>query len=164
MARGPRYHVPFRRRREGKTNYRRRLKLLYSRKPRMVVRKSNRYITVQLIVPGEDGDLTLVSAISSDLKRYGYEGGMVNMPAAYLTGLLFGLKCKKYNEAVLDIGLYSPSSRLYAVLKGALDAGLEVPCDASIFPSNERIKGEHISENYANHFESVKNSIMMESD
>jgi large subunit ribosomal protein L18 len=36
----PTYKMPFRRRREGKTNYTKRLKLLLSRKPRLVVRKS----------------------------------------------------------------------------------------------------------------------------
>ncbi|RLI36413.1 50S ribosomal protein L18, partial [Candidatus Bathyarchaeota archaeon] len=33
MARGPRYNVPYRRRREGKTDYRRRYKLLLSGLP-----------------------------------------------------------------------------------------------------------------------------------
>ena len=50
MATGPRYKVPFRRRREGRTNYHLRLKLLLSRQDRVVVRKSARNIQIQLIV------------------------------------------------------------------------------------------------------------------
>ncbi len=65
-AGSPTYRVPFRRRREGKTDYRRRLRLLYSRKPRVVVRKSNRYIRMQLIAREDAGDTTLVTANSAE--------------------------------------------------------------------------------------------------
>ncbi|HEX59969.1 MAG TPA: 50S ribosomal protein L18, partial [Methanomicrobia archaeon] len=120
MARGPTYRVPFRRRREGKTNYRKRLKLLLSGKPRVVVRKSNRYIRVHLVVPDAKGDRTLVSAISSELKKYGYDGYTGNTPAAYHTGLLFGVRALNagYAEGVLDIGLHTPSrgAKVFAAL------------------------------------------------
>ncbi|MDD1717818.1 MAG: 50S ribosomal protein L18, partial [Methanoregulaceae archaeon] len=49
MAAGPRYFVRFRRRREGRTDYYRRMKLIVSDRPRMVVRRTNRQIIVQLI-------------------------------------------------------------------------------------------------------------------
>ncbi|MBT3583115.1 50S ribosomal protein L18, partial [Candidatus Woesearchaeota archaeon] len=48
MASGPRYTVKFRRRRAGKTNYHNRLALLLSRKPRLVIRKTNKYIICQI--------------------------------------------------------------------------------------------------------------------
>ena len=44
MATGSRYFVPFRRRREGKTDYYPRTKLVVADVPRMVVRKTNRQI------------------------------------------------------------------------------------------------------------------------
>ena len=49
MATGPRYFVPFRRRREGKTDYYQRTRLIVADVPRMVVRKTNRHIIVQLV-------------------------------------------------------------------------------------------------------------------
>jgi large subunit ribosomal protein L18 len=49
MGHGPRYRVPWRRRREGKTNYYKRLKLIRSGKPRLVVRRTNKYIIAQIV-------------------------------------------------------------------------------------------------------------------
>ncbi|HJH25216.1 MAG TPA: 50S ribosomal protein L18, partial [Methanophagales archaeon] len=149
MAKGPTYRVPFRRRREGKTDYRRRLKLLFSRKPRVVVRKSNKHIRMQLVLFDQVGDKTFVSSTSSELKRFGYEGGTGNIPAAYLTGLLFGKKAKEagFDEAILDTGLQTPnhSSKEYAALKGVVNSGMEIPHDPSVFPPDERVRGEHIA-------------------
>lgn len=149
MATGPRYRVPFRRRREGRTNYHRRLRLLLSKKPRMVVRRSARHIRMQLALPAEDGDRILSSATSIELKKYGYSGSTGNATAAYLTGLLFGYRNigKGFTEGVLDIGLHTSSqgSRVYAALRGAVDAGMDIPHDPMIFPSDERIRGETVA-------------------
>jgi len=165
MAKGPNYRVPFRRRREGRTNYRRRLRLLVSSEPRLVIRKSNKHIGLQLVVPKWEGDATLVSVKSTDLADYNYEGNTGNIPAAYLTGLLFGLKAVSngYNESIMDIGLQTsvPGSRIYAALKGAIDGGMSAPCDEDMFPSEERITGGHtIMASPSDHFESVKKKIM----
>ncbi|MBP2029236.1 large subunit ribosomal protein L18 [Methanohalophilus levihalophilus] len=150
MATGPRYKVPFRRRREGRTDYHQRLRLLISRENRLVVRRSAKHIRIQLVVPKPEGDSTLVSAISTELKKYGYEGSTGNTSAAYLTGLLFGKKAlnEGYESGVLDMGLYSPSPgcRIYAALMGAVDAGLDIPHNPSVFPDEERIRGEHVAE------------------
>ena len=148
-ARGPTYRVPFRRRRDGKTDYRRRLKLLKSGKLRVVVRKSNKYIRMQLISADKEGDKTLVSAMSSELQNFGYTGGRCNGPAAYLTGLLFGKRAKAAGdgEGILDIGLITPvhGSNVYASLKGALDSGLAIPHDPEVFPSEDRVSGSIIA-------------------
>jgi len=166
MAKGPNYVVPFRRRREGKTNYRRRLKLLFSKKPRLSVRRSNRNLIMQLIMAGDEGDLTLVSASSADLKKYGYEAGTGNTPAAYLTGLLFGKKAVSngYSEAVLDMGLQSSTtgSRIYGALKGAIDGGIDIPYSEDVLPGKDRISGAHISNfnDLPAHVESVKKNIL----
>ncbi|AEH23866.1 50S ribosomal protein L18 [Pyrococcus yayanosii] len=151
MAHGPRYRVPFRRRREGKTNYRKRLALLKSGKPRLVVRKSLNHHIAQIIVYDPKGDRTLVSAHTRELIRdFGWKGHCGNTPSAYLLGLLIGYKAKKagIEEAILDIGLHPPvrGSSVFAVLKGAVDAGLNVPHSPEIFPDDYRIKGEHIAE------------------
>lgn len=146
---GPTYRVPFRRRHERKTNYRKRLKLLLSRKPRVVIRMSNKYIRMQLVSSDMSSDITSVDVISSELKRYGYEGGKSNIPAAYLTGLMFGKKAKEagFDAGVLDIGLRTPvrGSRVYAALKGVIDSGLVIPHESIVFPPEVRIRGEHIA-------------------
>jgi len=170
-ARGPTYGVPFRRRREGKTDYRRRLKLLLGRKPRVVVRRSNRYIRMQLVSTGKLGDNTLVAAISSELTKYGYESGKCNRPAAYLTGLLFGKRVKEagFGAGVLDIGLHAPvhGSVVYAALKGALDSGLTIPHNPAVIPSEDRISGKDIATHSQNpaivdKFQDMKDKIMNE--
>ena len=151
MARGPRYRVPFRRRREGKTNYHKRLKLLKSKKPRLVVRKTLNHHIAQIIVYDPKGDRTIVSAHTRELIRdYGWKGHTGNTPSAYLLGLLIGYKAKQagIEEAILDIGLHPPTrgSSVFAVLKGAVDAGLNVPHSEEIFPEDYRIRGEHVAE------------------
>ncbi len=111
MARGPRYKVPLRRRREGKTNYRKRLKLLLSRKPRLVVRITNRRVIAQIVEYAPEGDRVVVGVDSAMLREYGWKGDLNNTPAAYLTGILIAKKAlqKGIGEAVLDIGLHTPT-------------------------------------------------------
>jgi len=149
MATGPRYLVAFRRRREGRTDYYQRTKLVVADAPRMVVRRTNRHVIVQLVTAEMDGDKTLVSANSAELEKYGYTGATANTPAAYLTGMLFAAKAKKAGQdrAILDIGLNraTPGARVFAALKGAVDAGLEIPYGEGIFPSEERLMGAHIA-------------------
>jgi large subunit ribosomal protein L18 len=149
MATGPRYFVPFRRRREGKTDYYQRTRLVVADVPRMVVRKTNRHIIIQLVTAEMEGDKTLVAANSAELEKYGYTGSTSNTPAAYLTGMLFAAKAKKaqYDRAILDIGLNraTPGARVFAALKGAVEAGLEIPHGEEILPSDDRVKGAHIA-------------------
>ncbi|MCS7368115.1 MAG: 50S ribosomal protein L18 [archaeon GBS-70-058] len=150
MAKGARYKVPFRRRREGLTDYRARLKMIISRKPRLVVRKTNMYVIAQIAEAKMDGDEILVSAHSKELKKYGWKYSCKNTPACYLLGLLIGYRAVKsgIKEAILDIGLHRPTkgARVFAVAKGALDAGLNIPVSEEKIPSEERIKGNHIKE------------------
>jgi large subunit ribosomal protein L18 len=67
MATGARYFVPFRRRKEGKTDYSKRAKLVVSDRPRMVVRKTNRHILIQMVTAEMEGDRTLITASSREL-------------------------------------------------------------------------------------------------
>lgn len=152
MARGPRYRVKFRRRREGKTNYRKRLGLIKSGKPRVVVRLTNKHVIVQFAEAKIEGDHILASATSRELIRdYGWKGDENCTPAAYLVGLLAGLKALKagIKEGIADIGLHSrKSSRIFAAIKGVKDAGIEIPMGEEVEPDPERLAGKHI-ENYA---------------
>ena len=140
--------IPHRRRRQGKTDFRLRLKLLKSGKPRLVVRKSLNNLVCQVIKYDSKGDKVIISADSRELKKLGWKHHCGNIPSAYLTGLLCGTKAKKkVQEMVLDISLY-PSvkgSRLYACLKGVLDSGIKVPHSEEILPPEDRLSGKHIS-------------------
>ncbi|RLG22139.1 50S ribosomal protein L18 [Methanosarcinales archaeon] len=166
MATGSNYRVPLRRRREGKTNYRKRLRLLLSKKPRMVVRKTNKMIILQLVEFSPEGDRTVLRCDGRTLRKFGYEGSLKSVPASYLIGLLFGYEALKrgYKEAILDMGLHTSSrgSRIYAAVKGALDAGLHVPCSEEVIPEEERIRGEHIKDYRGVEipFEQVKKNII----
>jgi len=147
------YILPLKRRKEKKTNYNRRLKLLLSKKPRLVVRKSLKYTYAQIIKYKKDADQTMVSCSSKDLLKFGWNRSCSNVPAAYLTGFLIGKKAvkNKIKSAVLDVGLQSctKGGKIYAVLKGAIDAGLNIPKSEKteeMFPSEDRIKGKHIKD------------------
>jgi len=150
MASGPRYAVQFRRKRTGSTNYGKRLKLLRARLPRMIVRKSNKFITIQITQYDSKGDKTLVTAHSSELKEMGWKYGMKNIPAAYLTGMIAAKKAaeKKVTKAILDIGSYATSkgTKLFAALKGAVDGGLEIAHSPEILPDEKKLTGHHIAE------------------
>jgi large subunit ribosomal protein L18 len=151
MARGSKYRVSRKRRREGKTNYYVRYRLVKSKHIILVVRKTNRYILAQFIYPTPIGDYTLAAAHSRELvKLFGWKGGTKNTPTAYLVGLLAGLRAKKLGitKAVAYIGLHRPvrGSKIFAVIKGVLDAGIEVPVDKEMLPDDNRIKGLIIAE------------------
>ena len=150
MASGPRYKVPMRRRREVRTDYHQRLRLLKSGKPRLVARVSNQHARAQLVTLGPDGDETIAKAVSDDLSEYGWEAPTGNLPAAYLTGLLAGSRALDagMTEAVLDIGLHSatPGAKVFAVQEGAIDAGLDIPHNETVFADWERTRGDHIAE------------------
>jgi len=170
MRRPKRFVIPHRRHREGKTDYRLRLRLLKSGKPRLVVRKSLKNIICQIVKYEESGDRTIVSSHSGELKKFGWKFHGGNIPSAYLTGLLCAEKARKHKigKAVFDIGLYSstPGNSLYSALKGALDGGLEIPHSEDILPKPERFAGKHIAahnkkaKGMPEVFERVRNNIV----
>lgn len=140
--------VPYKRKKNGKTNYRKRLNLLKSGKLRIVVRKSLKNISMQLVEYSAKGDKILLSISSQEIVKLGWKYSCGNIPAAYLTGLVFGKKAvgKKVKGAIVDFGLYQSvkGSRLYATLKGILDGGLSFPHSADNLPDENRISGKHI--------------------
>jgi large subunit ribosomal protein L18 len=114
----------------------------------MAVRVSNKNVICQMIEHGEIGDKVLVSGSSKELTKLGWDEARSNTPAAYLVGYLCGKKAKKakVNKAILDLGFKEivKGSKIFAALKGALDAGVEIAHDASVLPAQERIEGAHI--------------------
>jgi large subunit ribosomal protein L18 len=147
-ATGPVYDVPFRRRRDRLTNYARRLALVKSGVPRLVVRKSGRRVTVQLVSFANEGDKVIASADSAELKKFGWSPRS-NLPSAYLAGALAAKKGAKAGAKafVLDTGLStaSKSSLVFAAAKGAIDAGLKGSMDKGLV-DEKRISGAHIAE------------------
>jgi large subunit ribosomal protein L18 len=144
--------VQYRRKREGRTNYKNRLNLLVSRKNRVVVRKSLSGIQIQVVEYLPDGDHVLLSVHSRDLKKYGLTRTNGNKSIAYLTGLLCGVKAKKakITSGILDLGLQRahPKGKLFAAAKGMVDAGFEIPIDEKALPSDEDVSGKLV-ESYA---------------
>ena len=159
MKHGPRYRVPFRRRKVSKTDYRKRKRLLKSGLPRAIVRRSNLYVRVQFATFDMGGDLIVASAISKELDSLGWKHSKKNAPAAYLTGYLAGKRASKagVDKAVLDIGLYNPTkdSRVFATLRGIVDAGVSVPHSEDILPDDDRIRGKNIDEKMGSDFDKV---------
>jgi large subunit ribosomal protein L18 len=161
---GPRYSVKPRRRREGKTDYRKRLKLLRSGKVRIVVRKSLKNTQIQFVEYKESGDNIIASANSNELiKKYNWKYSTSSTPAAYLTGVLAGKRAKDkgIDECVLDIGRHPPvtGSKLFASIKGIIDAGVECPHDEEKIPNEDRIMGKHLDEKIMPVLNDIKSKI-----
>jgi large subunit ribosomal protein L18 len=161
VSTGPRYRVHFRRRREGKTDYRVRLRLLKSGTSRAVVRFSDRRVRVSIVRFDPVGDRVLATAESQELGPLGFPASSLSStPAAYLTAYLAGLRAKTAGAetVVLDTGLRHPTvgGRLAAALKGLLDAGVDVPHGEGGFPSNERLNGAHLPKPLPQPLESYK--------
>lgn len=97
-----RYQVKFRRRREGKTDYFARKRLVVQDKNkyntpkyRMIVRFTNKDITCQVAYARIEGDHVIAAAYSHELPRYGVKVGLTNYAAAYCTGLLLARRLLK---------------------------------------------------------------------
>jgi large subunit ribosomal protein L18 len=141
------YRMIKKRRRTAVTDYRKRIALLMGGMPRVVIRKSNRNITMQIVGFEPSGDRILAGVNSNELRKYDW-APRSNTPTAYLTGLALAQKAKKLNlgEAVVDIGIYKPgkASVIFAAAKGAADGGLKIR--NSIQFDEKRLMGAHISE------------------
>jgi len=164
MAKRRTSRVPFRRRREGRTNYKKRLAFLKSGKPRAVVRITQSKIIIQMIEYHSEGDRVISSVVSHSLKKYGWKHTLNSIPASYLTGLLAGTRARKQgiNKAVLDIGLRVPvkGSRVFAALRGLLDAQMDVPHGEGIFPSEDVMNGKFASAELGADVEELREKII----
>jgi large subunit ribosomal protein L18 len=118
----------------------------------------------QIIKSEAAQDAIIVGVNSKKLMEMGWKGSSKNIPSAYLTGLLLGKKSVDagINEAILDMGLQrsTKGSRIYAVLKGCIDAGLSVAHSKEILPSEDRVSGKHINEKLISEVEKLKKKIL----
>ena len=159
-----------RRRRENKTDYGKRIKLLKGGVPRIVFRKSNRYIIAQYVTSSEAQDKIIFGVISKDLLGKGWpkenQGSLKSTPAAYLTGLLMGkmIAQKKLENPIIDFGMNKMlhKTKTYAFLKGVIDSGIEINAKDEIFPSEDRIQGKHLKNDFSGKFKEIKSSIEKE--
>lgn len=159
-ADGPSFKVYFRRRREGKTNFAKRLALVKGGKTRMVVRRSNRGIVVQFVDFDPKGDRTLLTVSGTHLAKHYKWPSRRNVWTAYLAGLMAGKMAQKkgVKEFVLDMGMYVPSrgSIMFAAQKGAADAGLSTLYDKEKVPEKQL---SNPPEKYKGIFDEVKGKI-----
>jgi len=184
-----RFQVKFRRRREGKTDYFARKRLVAQDKNkyntpkyRLIVRFTNKDITCQIAYAKIEGDVIICAAYAHELPRYGVKVGLTNYSAAYCTGLLIARRIlQKFKldsiyegttdvngdeyyvedadgqpgafRCYLDIGLArtSTGARVFGVLKGAVDGGLDIPHSMKRFPGYDGESGEFNAEIHRNH-------------
>nr|CAG4649521.1 EOG090X09YS [Scapholeberis mucronata]SVE93753.1 EOG090X09YS [Scapholeberis mucronata] len=97
-----RFQVKFRRRREGKTDYFARRRLVVQDKNkyntpkyRVIVRFTNKDICCQIAYARIEGDVIVCAAYSHELPHYGVKVGLTNYAAAYCTGLLLARRLLK---------------------------------------------------------------------
>ena len=125
--------LDFRRRREAKTDYNKRLSIIKGNLDKIVIRKTNRRIIGEVIRYGEGGD-QVIAYVDSGLLASKYNWpSRSNRATAYLTGLMLAKTVKekkldKNTEYVLDIGLSSPvkNSIPFVFAKGCIDGGLKL--------------------------------------
>ena len=133
--------------------------------PRAIVRVSNTKVVCQLAQFDPEGDKIVASVSGSNLATYGWPAGAStkSVPACYVAGYALGKSALStgYDSAILDIGLAasSPGNRIFAALKGMVDAGLDIPHGDGVLPSDDRVNGAHIDESLAAAVEAAKNAI-----
>ncbi|MEK6833050.1 MAG: 50S ribosomal protein L18 [Nanoarchaeota archaeon] len=141
-----------RRRKENKTDYLKRLKLLKGEKPRIIFRKTNRYIISEYIESKEAQDKVIIGFDSRKLNEYGWpkdaQGSLKSITASYLTGYLIGKTIikEKLENPILDSGMNRVlhKNKIYAFIKGLIDSGIKINCKKEFFPEELRIKGQHL--------------------
>ncbi|RME84450.1 MAG: 50S ribosomal protein L18 [Planctomycetota bacterium] len=159
--------VPKRRRRECKTDYLARLKMLKGGRPRLVFRKTNRYLIVQYIKSEEAKDKVVFGVTSKFLLKKGwpeeFRGSLKSIPAAYLMGYYVAKKIKRdrLENPILDVGMLRMihKSRPYAFIKGLVDAGLDISCKEEAFPEKERIEGKSLKLDFSGKFKEIKSKL-----
>ena len=143
------FSMRFRRRRAGRTNYHKRLKLLQSGKARFVIRRSNTSLRCQVVLYQPTGDRVVAQATAKDIRAAGFtQSSAKSLPASYLIGYAAAKRAISagVKDAIVDLGMQSASkgSRLFAAVKGAIDAGLQIPVNEEVLPPQDRLEGKHI--------------------
>ena len=156
--------VPKRRRIEGKTDYANRVRLLKGETPRVVFRKTNKYIIAEYVTSHEAQDKIEIGMTSKNLKKFGwpdeFDGSLKSVPASYLTGFLMGKEIakKKLATPIVDVGMIRTISKnkVFAFIKGLIDAGMKIKCSKEKFPEEERIEGKNLKKDFTKTFKEIK--------
>ena len=156
-----------RRRKENKTDYLKRLKLLKSGKPRVIFRKTNKYLISQYVLSHEAQDKVEIEINSKGLLTQGwpkeFEGSLKSIPASYLTGFLMAKKIQtdKKESPVVDLGMMKTihKTKGFAFIKGLIDGGLDISCPEEAFPSQEKIEGKNLKKDFSKTFSEIKSKI-----
>ena len=156
-----------RRRKENKTDYLKRLKLLKSGLPRIVFRKTNKYVISQYVTSKQTQDKIEISINSKNLLKYDwpkeFEGSLKSIPASYLTGFLIGKKIIKNKKEmpIVDFGMIKAhhKTKIFGFLKGVVDAGVKIKHDKKVFPNQDTITGKHLKKDFTKIFDKVKAKI-----
>ena len=156
-----------RRRKEFKTNYGKRVKLLKGGKPRLVFRYSNSKILVQYTTSYEAQDKVMFGFDSRKLLEFGWPkemiGSLRSMSASYLMGFFIGneIKNKKLEVPIVDFGMTRIiyKNNVFGFLKGLIDSGINIECKKEAFPKEDRIVGKHMKKDFSSEFEKIKNNI-----
>ncbi len=137
-----------RRRRENKTDYKARRILLVSGLPRIVVRMTNKYFILQAVESNEAQDKVLATITSKDLLKNGWDekkkGSLKSISAGYLTGILMAKQLGK-GKYIMDLGMARTykGGRVFSVIAGLIEGGLDIPANDKVFPSEDRLMGGH---------------------
>lgn len=142
--------LPKRRRHEHRTDYGSRLSLLKSSKARLVIRKTNRYMLAQIVTSKLAQDTVVINVSSKDLLSHGWpeaqQGSLKGRAAGYLTGFLVAKTAIKagIKEVIIDMGMNRnvKKSRIFSVVKGAIDGGLNIPAGEKSLPTTEEVTVE----------------------
>jgi large subunit ribosomal protein L18 len=142
------------------------MKMLRGGFARAVVRVTNTQTICQLVNYEPTGDTVKISIDGRTLvEKYGWpiDASRKSIPASYISGYAMAKAAiaAGHKEAVLDIGLAAstPGNRVFAALKGMVDAGMEIPYGESVLPDDDRINGSHIDDSIAKAVEAAKKSI-----
>ena len=162
--------VDKKRRKQSKTDYSKRIKLLKSGSPRVVFRKTNKYVISQYVTSKEAQDKIEFGVNSKDLIKYGwpkeFKGSLKSIPASYLVGFLIGKKIikQKLENPIVDLGMLRIlyKTKVYGFLKGLKDSGIEIKCEDKMFPEEDRIKGKNLKKDFSKTFEEIKSKIEKE--
>lgn len=155
------------RRKQNKTDYAKRIQLLSGGSPRIVFRRSNRYLKSQYVTSKQAQDKIKINLNSNQLLKYGWpsnlKGGLKSTPAAYLLGFLMGktILKEKLTKPIIDFGMLRMvyKSRTYAFIRGLNDSGIKINCKEEAFPSEDRIIGKHLKKDFSKTFEEIKSKI-----
>ncbi len=159
--------TPKKRRIQHKTDYKKRMNLLKSNKPRLIFRKTNKYLISQYIESDEAKDKVIFTINSKKLLKHGWpeemKGSLKSIPASYLTGFLAGKRIisEKIEKPIIDIGMTRiiKKTKVFAFIKGIIDSGIKIESDSEKFPKEEKIKGKNLKKDFSAEFEKIKSKI-----